>query len=309
MAHEMTEKYKSWLVSLDSDNFTMYIKTWFAFLASVHGLVLAKASKEKREWFLGQKGDGVYLDEYRRMFLNAITLTDIAKQCIREVYSASINVVRNDYPEYYFVTYYKKIIVDEKLYDKRDFSGAYCPCLVDLMIQKECLSLGLLFGDRPKIYRSTLRRPYIKVSVPTIGLTDYTLIDDPDVFYKRVYMQILAAISKSGIDGLPRDKQERLLQLAQRIMSAIREDNVHGKIFRPWIPNVDSLVEQDARVWFFDFCYSLRNVMFHRVIDPFDPRWSGIIKASFQGLRELLLANIKLIEAVDKENEAGLSMN
>ena len=305
----MTEKYKSWLISLDSDNFTMYIKTWFAFLASVHGLVLAKVTKEKREWFLEQKGDGVYLDEYRRTFLNAITLTDIAKQCIREVYSTSIDVVRNDYPEYYFVTYYKKIIADEKLYDKRDFSGAYCPCSVDLMIQKEKLSIGLLFGDRPKIYRSVLKRPYVEISLPTIGFTDYALIDDPDVFYRHVYMQILAGFSKSGIDGLPRDKQEKLLQLIQRIMSAIREDDVHGKIFRPWIPNVNSLVEQDARVWFLDFCYSLRNVMFHRVIDPFDPRWNGTIKASFQGLRELLLANINLIETVNKEDGADLLLN
>ena len=305
----MTEKYKSWLISLDSDNFTMYIKTWFAFLASVHGLVLAKANKEKREWFLGQKGDGVYLDEYRRTFLNAITLTDIAKQCIREVYNASIDVVRNDYPEYYFATYYKKIIADEKLYDKRDFSGAYCPCSVDLMIQKEKLSIGLLFGDRPKIYRSVLKHPYVKISLPTIGFTDYALIDDPDVFYRRVYMQILADFSRSGIDGLPQDKQEKLLQLIQRIMSAIREDDVHGKIFRPWIPDVNSLVEQDARVWFLDFCYSLRNVMFHRVIDPFDPRWSGIIKASFQGLRELLLSNIQLIETINKEDEAEHSVN
>ena len=92
-------------------------------------------------------------------------------------------------------------------------------------------------------------------------------------------------------------------------MSAIREDDVHGKIFRPWIPNVNSLVEQDARVWFLDFCYSLRSVMFHRVIDPFDPRWSGIIKASFQGLRELLLSNIQLIETVNKEDEADHSVN
>ena len=61
----MTEKYKSWLISLDSDNFTMYIKTWFAFLDSVHELILSSATVARRDELLATKGDKVYLDEYR----------------------------------------------------------------------------------------------------------------------------------------------------------------------------------------------------------------------------------------------------
>lgn len=74
-----------------------------------------------------------------------------------------------------------------------------------------------------------------------------------------------------------------------------RVEGVYDEIFRQWIPNDNSIDDREAKSWFYDFCYSLRNVMFHRVVDPFDERWSEVIKLAFQGLRELLLENIKLI--------------
>lgn len=298
MVHEMTEKYKSWLVSLDSDNFTMYIKTWFAFLASVHELVLSEASEELKEELARQKGDGIYLREFRKTYLNAISLNPILRQSIGETFQKSREIVRNDYPEYYFVTYYKKII-KEKVYDKRNFSGAYCPCEVDFAIQTDGIFLGFLFGDRPKIYRETLKRPYVKIKIPITGSVDLDIIDDSNVFYRKVTEKIQAKIFKDGADDLPEDKKEKVGQLIQRVVSALREDETHGRLFRPWIPNVTDLIDLDARGWFYDFCYSLRNVMFHRVIDPFDPRWSYVIKMCFQGLRELLLENIKKIDSIN----------
>ena len=72
----MTEKYKSWLISLDSDNFTMYIKTWFAFLDSVHERILSSATATRRDELLATKGDKVYLDEYRNSFLQKIQLSN-----------------------------------------------------------------------------------------------------------------------------------------------------------------------------------------------------------------------------------------
>lgn len=70
----MTEKYKNWLVSLDSDNFTMYIKTWFAFLSSIHELILSHATPERREELMNSRGDGAFLEEYKRQYLPAIAL-------------------------------------------------------------------------------------------------------------------------------------------------------------------------------------------------------------------------------------------
>lgn len=37
------------------------------------------------------------------------------------------------------------------------------------------------------------------------------------------------------------------------------------------------------------------NRQVHLVVDPFDERWSEVSKLAFQGFREVLLKNIKLI--------------
>ncbi len=64
----------------------------------------------------------------------------------------------------------------------------------------------------------------------------------------------------------------------------------------------DADIQEHAHECFFDFCYALRNVMFHRIIDPFDSRWSRIMKYSYQGLREFLLENIRLLDEYNKNN-------
>ena len=65
-------------------------------------------------------------------------------------------------------------------------------------------------------------------------------------------------------------------------------------MFSVWC-DPDNPAEADLKEWFVGFCYYLRNILFHRTIDPFNSRWSGVMKACYQGLREFLLANIAML--------------
>ena len=189
MAHEMTEKYKSWLVSLDSDNFTMYIKTWFAFLDSVHELILSSATAARRDELLAMKGDKVYLDEYRDSFLQKIQLSDGLRESIWKVYEGSREIVRSDYPEFYFVTYYKKIQENRGFYKQRRFAVPLCSCNVDVDIKRDSMFIGMRFGEKPKLYREKFG-PYLKLDIPLAKGASFDVIDYEGGFYDLVLKKI-----------------------------------------------------------------------------------------------------------------------
>lgn len=300
MAHEMTEKYKSWLVSLDSDNFTMYIKTWFAFLDSVHELILSSATAARRDELLAMKGDKVYLDEYRNLFLQKIQLSDGLRESIWKVYEGSREIVRSDYPEFYFVTYYKKIQENRGFYKQRRFAVPLCSCNVDVDIKRDSMFIGMRFGERPKLYREKFG-PYLKLDIPLAKGASFDVIDYEGGFYDLVLKKIHEMFYVKGLMELDSRKVRLVSQLILLVYSSIQSDKVYDLIYRPWIASEKNATAQEMREWFFDFCYSLRNVMFHRVIDPFDRRWGDVMKNCFQGLREFLLENIKSIEDVSKK--------
>lgn len=300
MAHEMTEKYKSWLVSLDSDNFTMYIKTWFAFLDSVHELILSSATAARSDELSAMKGDKVYLDEYRNSFLHKIQLTDGLRESIWKVYEGSREIVRSDYPEFYFVTYYKKIQENRGFYKQRQFAVPLCSCNVDVDIRRDSMFVGVRFGEKPKLYREKFG-PYLKLNVPLVKVSSFDAIDYEGEFYDLVLKKMHEMFYVKGLMKLDSRKVRLVSQLILQVYGSIKSDKVYDLIYRPWIGSEKNATAQEMREWFLDFCYSLRNVMFHRVIDPFDRRWSDVMKNCFQGLRELLLENIRFIDEVSKK--------
>ena len=290
----MNDKYKNWLVSLDSDNFSMYIKTWFAFLASVHELVLLKATPADREKLLQQKGDKPFLEAYRPE-LNNIQLTDNAKQNIIDAFECSKDTVRSDYPEYYFQTYFKKIVEYNVIKGEnvRFGSNQY---VFNVSVKKDAVHVGVhMLGSIQK----HIKQQFIQQNINFTKHVNFNDIIDLDEFFYLVVRYASRdlfydnVIYQYGTEEYSKTTQQ-LDILLNHIDKRLREENLHKNIFNVWC-NKERLVERDLKEWFFDFCYALRNVMFHRIIDPFDSRWSSIMKYCYQGLRELLLENIRLL--------------
>ena len=291
----MNDKYKNWLVSLDSDNFSMYIKTWFAFLASVHELVLLKATPADREKLLQQKGDKPFLEAYRPE-LNNIQLTDNAKQNIIDAFECSKDTVRSDYPEYYFQTYFKKIVEYKAILQEYAYIGSN-KCVFDVSVKKEAVHVGIRIVDGPLL--THLREQFIQKNIKFICHEKFNdIIDQGELFYHVLKYSLRDLLYESILNECSLDEHDKttlqLDMLLNYIGKRLQDETLHQNIFKIWCDK-DSLVERDLKEWFFDFCYALRNVMFHRIIDPFDSRWSSIMKYCYQGLRELLLENIRLL--------------
>ena len=126
-----------------------------------------------------------------------------------------------------------------------------------------------------------------------------TMIDNGSLFYDYIrdnirlllYNNIKHAPNTIAYNEV-KGKFDFLLQL---IMSKIIINDVRNLIYKPWYEQ-GNIVEDDLKDWFHGFCYNLRNVLFHRIIDPFDINWSKTMRTSYQGLRELLMLNIEEIE-------------
>lgn len=297
MSNEAT--YKNWLVSLDSDNFSMFVKTWFAFLASVRELVLAQASDDKKQGLLSVHGDKAFLGEYNKN-LYLIAMTPVMRANILDAFSSSRSAVRAEYPEYYFQTYYKKIVPFQYC-NKEIASVGRAQYKYDIHVSTEAIHVGVLAES--KSVASSLQNVYIQKKIPISELTRHIdIIDDPERFYSHIKASVqerLLAQIKSELKQSSKDQVQSSLSALCQIIITRASDNTSSKslyenMFSVWC-DPDNSAEADLKEWFVGFCYHLRNILFHRTIDPFNSRWSGVMKACYQGLREFLLANIAIL--------------
>jgi hypothetical protein len=275
----------------------MFIKTWFAFLASVRELVSVKASVEEREALATVSGDRAFLERYRKM-LSSVAMTSIMQDNILDAFLVSREAVRSEYPMYYFETYYKKI-VPFSLCKKECASVGRGKFRYDIDVEADALHIGVLVDSESIVKK--LERKYIKTRISVAELRQLIdVIDDSSKFYvyirARLQERLIGQI-KTKLKSTEQEKVKALLTpLCQVIINQANSStaNLYDNMFCLWC-NGQTTPESDLKEWFIGFCYSLRNVLFHRTIDPFDSQWSGVMKYCYQGLREFILANIKIL--------------
>ena len=293
----MNSKYKSWLTSLDSDNFAMFIKTWFAYLASIQELVNKTLSEEEKRQAENTKGDKYFLDTYRDNILNNIVLNNIAKSNIISVFEVSDRTIKQNYPKYYFESYYKKITPsdfakdDERSFGKNDYK-------LNISIKQDAMFIGILI--KTEAIKDKIKTQYVKIDIPLIPKeTELEILKEERLFYQmlrtslkeKMYKNIKPAETTKAFSEV----QAKFDIVIQYIIAEFERANLHKLIYVRWCDR-DNIIEKDIKEWFHGFCYNLRNILFHRIIDPFDSDWSTIMKTSYQGLREMLLLNITELE-------------
>lgn len=294
-------KHSHWLKCLDSDNFSIFIKTWFAFLASVHQLVITCATPEKKDELELAKGDKPFLDEFKSLY-HRIKLNDLSTKNILDVFQTSRQVIFDYFPQYYYQTYFKKL-VPNKICIKEPYSlpirrGLNTSYKLDIELSEKHLTIGILFTDERIFDHIHEHYVYVKLEIGTLPDV-HLLIENPNVFYDYIRSKLSDKLVNNIRDPLGSPYYNKTLEKISAVILKIdqflKTADCHKTIFVPWI-TTDKPIEGDLKEWFFDFCYKLRNILFHRIIDPFDDNWSRIIKYSHQGLRELLLENIRLLK-------------
>ena len=159
--------YDNWLISLEADNFSSFIKVWFAYLATVHEIILRSVNAEEKKQLLKEmRGDSYFLKKYKESHLHHINISESTKLSIIECYRTSKSHIQKIYPEYYFVTYYKKI-EDNVLYTDIQSVIEQNEFVFKVRIEKDHLYIGILFeGDAP--INTLLKKRYIDTKIPLI---------------------------------------------------------------------------------------------------------------------------------------------
>lgn len=292
--------YDNWLISLEADNFSSFIKVWFAYLATVHEIVSKSVDANKRRLLLkDMRGDGEFLKKYRESHLPQININESTKSAITECYKISKTHIKNVYPEYYFVTYYKQI-EDNILYTNQPSTIAKDNFVFKVKIEKNHLYIGVLIDEAAPI-NAFLKNRYIDTKISLEPNTkNLDILDDEEKFYRYIWENcrpIFKSI-KSKKESNDYEKISGSLSLIFQfvINTARHELDLYNFIYREKFR--ESPTESEAKEWFYEFSYNLRNVLFHRVVDPFDKNWTNIVKYASQALYDIVVLNIEKLKTM-----------
>lgn len=292
--------YDNWLISLEADNFSSFIKVWFAYLATVHEIILKSVNAEEKKQLLKEmRGDGDFLKKYKESHFPHISISESTKLSIIECYKASKSHIQETYPEYYFVTYYRRIN-DNVLYTDASAIIEQNEFKYKVKIEKDHLFIGILFDENAPI-NALLKKRYIDTKIPMIpDVKTIEVLDDEEKFY-RFILSKCSSVSKLIRAEKDSDDYNNTFSLLSRMFQFVinktrNELDLYNSIYREKFR--DNPTENETKEWFFEFSYSLRNVLFHRVVDPFDKKWTNIVKYASQALYDIVVLNIEKLKTM-----------
>lgn len=328
---ENVQKYENWRAITESDYVTMFIKTWFAFVATLRELY----PKENLEDIIG-KGDKVFLNPYLKDFQNIYyhyNKLENVKESILKVYKLGRRFMleNSKYNRFFAEDFY----AINKSYSWKQITNDY-ECSIkysgdtEISIHAKYLDKMLCIEGTPLIISQKID---ISDLVSSANLSEAQIsmfIDDESAFLEFVTQEIIDRVSLSFIGQIiNRDYNSKLKPKAFARLNAITLSinanlvQVLSLMKEPNIKKEDVLFSQlpcghfiykvedgaivheiDTYKWFLNFVYFLRNALFHEIIDPLDSFWQEIFKHSYLALKEILDGNINyFIEKTNVEKQ------
>jgi len=308
------EKYLNWLSLIETDYITMFIKTWFTFLASLQELINNTSGRSI--------GDSGILNEYKNRLFEEINI-QIDEELIKTVlkaYSQAKNKCLNSdiFLEDYFEIFYS--YNDEY---SQDFSYPY-------RRKTTKLSLNIYTNSGEKHLKITLSderkqfKDYFGEKIETgFSLSEKVKNNNSRIFEnKREFIEeILLAIRRKAKCIINNNKRlsergrrerinflndkclidiERKLneELDIKTVFPLRPHNAIGTMNQNTfdILNKPQFFDEDLTKWFIDFAYKLRNILFHFNIDPMNEDWRLLFKYTYLVLKHITEENIKLLK-------------
>lgn len=323
------EKYLNWLSLIETDYITMFIKTWFTFLASLQELI--KDNNINRR----SGGDKPILEKYKmRIFDNnfPIQINEEFKKNVLHAYLQAKNKALNsdDFMAHYFDVFYK---IEASFSDSNSFVYTYRGKKTSLPLKVFKEGSGKEKNIYLKIKLRDERRKFIDYFEDNNIETRISLseeIQNSKIFENKVDFidKILTAVrdeakriveNNNRLDE--RGKERRLdflnnecLRDIKRILSErldmksifpLKPDNAIANLNSNTleIQNEPQDFEENLTKWFIDFSYKLRNILFHFIIDPMDKNWQLLFKHAYLALKHLTEENIKLLKNRGAEND------
>lgn len=321
------QKYENWRAITESDYVTMFIKTWFAFVATLRELY----PKENLEDVIG-KGDKAflnpYLDDFQNRYFFYNNLNDI-KDNVLKVYELGrqFTLENPKYNRFFAEDFYAinksyswkqttddfelsikysgdtEISIHAKYFDKElyiDGTPLIIACKIDIsdLISSENLLDAQIskFIDDESAYIDFVTKGIIDRS----SLSFISQITNGD-YNSKFSPKVLARLNATTLTVNANLVQELALMKEPNIK---KEDVLFSQLpcvhFIYDVEDGKPVPEIDTYKWFLNFVYFMRNALFHEIIDPLDSFWQDIFKHSYLALKEILDGNINYF--IDKAN-------
>lgn len=312
-------KYENWRAITESDYVTMFIKTWFAFVATLRELY----PKENLEDIIG-KGDGIFLNPYLNDFQNRYYYyneINFVKDNILKVYKLGrkFTLENKKYNRFFSEDFYTV----NKSYSWKQTTEDYELSLkyshdTEISIHAKYLDKFLYCDNHPLIVsvKIDISDLISSKTLPTSLISKF--IEDEAAFIEYIAQAVAERASLSFISQITNGNYNSkfkskvlgyfnatTLAINAEITKALflmRDSNISKEeILFTQLPcanfiykveDGDTIPEIDTYKWFLKFVYFMRNALFHEIIDPLDAFWQEIFKHSYLALKEILDGNI-----------------
>lgn len=307
------EKYLNWRSLIETDYITMFIKTWFTFLASIKELVNNTNEEDI--------GDGRVLEEYKNILFDKIPI-QIDEEFIKIVFRAYLTGKNNALNTNVFLKHYFKIFYSYNERYSQDFTYTYRGKMTKLSLKYykngEKSHLKIILSDERQLFKNYFRGDTIET-----GFSLSRKVENSKIFEekKKFIEEILSAIKKKADNIVnnnnhldDRGRRERISFLENKCLIDIERklneefdiksvfplrphnaiDSLNPKTLE--ISNKPQFFDENLTKWFIDFAYKLRNILFHFIIDPMDKSWQSLFKYTYLALKHLTEKNIELLQ-------------
>jgi len=315
------EKYLNWLSLIETDYITMFIKTWFTFLASLRELINNTNNRSNRNI-----GDSQVLKEYKNNLFEDIPI-QIGDEFIKNVLRSYLQAKNNVLASNTFLKDYFEIFYSYNEGYSQEFSYTYRGKTTKLSLSVHSNSgekhLKIVLTDERRSFKD-----YFGKSIET-GFSLSGKVRNGRIFEERSKFieEILSAIrlkaenivnNRNRLDE--RGKRERMNFLNDKCLIDIErklneELDIKGvfplkphNVISTINPNTLEILnkpqyfDENLTKWFIDFAYKLRNILFHFIIDPMDKDWQLLFKHTYLALKHITEENIKILQNRGVEN-------
>ena len=327
--------YENWRAVTESDFVTLFIKTWFAFVATLREMY------PHAKPYYEATGDSLFVEAYKKEFAEKFNflcpLTVGVEQSLHSVYRAGLELISENYPRFLIKDFCDlNLSFADRIEEKFAGPGGYSGQLA--------LSLKCTSGDSIKVTLVCTDEKFLKKVGKEQKLTELHLhyddildafveeleadprpADESELisFFYDALFQVVFDELVEFIDGAQKVLPEKGYSQARQVYSIIQlfcrratdsmrntyMDSAIGAEHKllPQIPVADFLQSYSelsasdgisAYLWFVGFVYRLRNALFHEIIDPLAPSWQLLFKNAYLVLKQIVDANISRLRTI-----------
>ncbi len=327
---EDLQKYENWRAITESDYVTMFIKTWFAFVATLREF----NPVEDINKIIG-KGDSIFINPYLEDFEQKYYIYNVfesVKYNILKVYQLGRQYVLENEKYYRFFNEDFYSLNHSFVFKKED--EHYC-CTVKLK-EKNILAIRIVIkdseywiDDKPLIIGCEVNFEDLINTPLNNSIAEYFLQDE-SAYIKQLSKALENRVTTAFLDEFASSKLDK--KFAKRTFNRI-EAFCRQEIYNVLILSMSNMADNtinsenllyhqipcpnfiykaandepvpiiETYKWFLKFVYFLRNALFHEIIDPLEKFWQDIFKQSYLALKEILDGNIKYLQEEDKVKE------